>query len=435
MSTAAGPAPSRRRPTLSWPSTARGWTGLLFAALVLLVAAWWVRGWLSGPPPPFPPASGDRMVAAAGAGWPTVSGGLDGARRTTVEVSLGGSAGWAWSASSPPSTTLVTDGESAYVGLDEGVIVALAVATGEERWRADVPGVLESAPAVAGDRLYVGYRSGSVAALSSASGETLWETQLGVSVSTTPAVVDGLVFAAGNGVIGGFDAEDGAMIWRRELSDTLVPASPVVDGETLVIAAFDRVLIFDRANGHLLSWANLAPQHAPIASLAIDDGVIYVTADQQLLAISTSMRRPWWDGVRPVWDFFHVVGAAPEPPWRPDVWSTSIPHGSFPAAVDREQVFVASESGVLRALSRVDGRVNWQVDVASITAPPVVTASGLLVAGDGRAWLVEPANGSVVAEGLLSDAPLNVVPVESGSFVVTMAGVVRVLSTSADRPE
>ena len=194
-----------------------------------------------------------------------------------------------------------------------------------------------------------------------------------LSISTTPVMVDGSVFVAGNGAIGGFEAEDGTLFWQRTIEDSFVPATPVVDADTLVVATFDEMLLFDRFNGEQLTWARFAPQFAPLASVAIEHDLIVATADGQLMTIETSMRRPWWDGVRPMWEFLHVIGAAPEPPWRPDRWTVATSPKAYPAALAGNVIVLARPSGIVRAHTVEDGAVVWETKLDAITAAPVVT--------------------------------------------------------------
>ena len=417
----AAPTATRRRLSLRPPSTLRGWVALAVAVVVLLVAASWVRGWLEGPPPPFPAVGGQRTAEAPGAAWAVPGGALEGGRETVATPVLQGLS-WRWEASSAPTTPVVTDGDALYLGLEEGMLVSIDASDGLERWRARVPGVLESAPAVAEGRLYAGYRSGGVAALDAASGDPVWEAQLGVSISTTPLVVDGIVFVAGNGVLGGFDAEDGTQIWQRRIDDSVVPVTPVIDGETLVVATFDRVLLIDRRNGELLSWTSLAPEHAPISGLALRDGVAFVVANGRVMAVSTSMRRPWWDGVRPVWEFLHVLGAAPDPPWRPDLWSVDTPPGQARGATAGPLLVVAGSRGV-RAYERTSGGLAWAAAVDAPGAAPVATAAGVLVAGAGEGWLLDDRDGRVLAAWEFEGEAIDALTVEFGSFVITREGI------------
>jgi outer membrane protein assembly factor BamB len=417
----AAPTGTRRRPSLRPPSTLRGWVALAVAVVVLLFAASWVRGWIEGPPPPFPAVGGQRTTGAPGAAWAMPGGALEGGRETAATPVLEGPS-WRWEASSAPTTPAVTDGDALYLGLEEGVLVSIGAADGLERWRARVPGVLESAPAIAEGRLYAGYRSGGVAALDAASGDPVWEAQLGVSISTTPLVVDGIVFVAGNGVLGGFDAEDGTQIWERQIDDSVVPVTPVIDGETLVVATFDRVLLIDRHNGELLSWTRLSPEHAPISALALRDGVAFVVADGRVMAVSTSMRRPWWDGVRPVWEFLHVLGAAPDPPWRPDLWTVDTPPGRARNAIAGQLVVVAGSRGV-RAYELASGALAWAAAVDAPGAAPVATAAGVLIAGLGEGWLLDHRDGRVLAAWEFEGEAIDALTVEFGSFVITREGI------------
>ena len=364
-----------------------------------------------------------RTVAVTSEVWPLPNGGLAGTRTTAAMPVLEGEPAWSWTASSLPTTSLVAAADTAYLGLTDGVLVAIALDSGEERWRVPVPGLLESAPAVVDDRLYVGYRPGRLAALDRETGDTLWEADLGISISTTPVVVDGIVFVAANGLLAAFDAEDGAPIWRQSLSDTLVPVTPAIDDDTLAVATYDRVLIFDRSNGQQLTWVKLAPQHAPISAVAIIEDRIIVTANGQTLAIDEDMRRPWWDPIRPAWEFLHIVGAAPNPPWRPDLWTVALPANAYPAVVTSDVVTIATPSGALRAYDLQTGILRWESESEPVSAAPLGTPRGLLIAGLDTLRLLNSEGGTELSRISLDESPSSVVVVEWGAVVLSPGGV------------
>jgi hypothetical protein len=291
-----------------------------------------------------------------------------------------------------------------------------------------VPGLLDAAPSLAGDRIYVGFRDGTVAALEADTGAEVWRAEAGRAVSSTPVALAGMVVAAANGTVVGLDAEDGSELWRRSYSDSLVTVTPGSDGRSIAVATFQRVLFFDRLNGQQTSWFKFAQQHAPALSVAVAGRTVVAVSEGQVAAFDTGMRRPWWDGVRPAWRVFHIMGAAPEPPWRPDLWSMRAPRRAYPAVVAGGLVIVAGSNGEVFAVSARRGDVVWRQrisDAAGITAAPLLTADGLLVPQAGVIAVLDPATGDELRRLSLGDAVAREVLVTAtGVYVLTASGTV-----------
>ena len=87
-------------------------------------------------------------------------------------------------------------------------------------------------------------------------------------------------------------------------------------------------------------------------------------------------------------------------------------------------------SGVVRALSRETGGVAWEAHFPAMTSAPVVTATGILIGGSEIIWLLDVADGAGLSEWPIGDVPLAIVPVESGTFVLTTDGIQATLATA-----
>lgn len=395
----------------------------LIVLIALIPVAWLLRGWFEGPPPPLPLALGDRAIAAAvAADWPAPSGGAGGDRVTAAAASFAAAA-WEWSPAAQLTTPLVTDGEALYVGLADGRLVAIEAADGSERWSAPVPGALDAAPVIAGDRLYVGFRDGTAAAIDVRTGTEIWRAEIGNAVSSTPAVVAGMVVVAANGVIVGLDAEDGVELWRQAIVDTVVTVTPVSDGRLIAVATFQRVLFFDRVNGQQTSWFQFTQQHAPTLSVAVVDQTVVAVSDGQVAALDVAMRRPWWDGIRPAWRVFHIMGAAPQLPWRPDLWSMQAPREPYAAVVAGGRVIVAGGRGDVFAVSSRGGELLWRLSMSPVTAAPLLTAEGLLLPIANAIVVIDPSSGDelrrIPMDGITA---LDIVVTDGGTYVRTASG-------------
>ena len=161
-----------------------------------------------------------------------------------------------------PRSTPTVDGDRLYVMTTEGVVVCLGAASGEERWRRDLPadfdGYLMKAmgsydwkfsesPLVEGDRVVVtpGHIEALMVALDKRTGKELWRTQgrrLGPVGSDGAAYSSAVVSEAagvrqyvqlvGRGLIG-VAADTGELLWgyNRVASDIANIATPVVHGD------------------------------------------------------------------------------------------------------------------------------------------------------------------------------------------------------------
>jgi outer membrane protein assembly factor BamB len=330
---------------------------------------------------------------------------------------------WEWSAGQEVAVPVVADDRTLFVGLVDGRLAALSARDGTEHWSWNVPGVLDAAPSVAGDRLFVGLRSGEVVALDTHSGAVLWRADTGRSVSATPIVSEGRVFVAANGLMLALDAEDGRELWRDSVDDSLMTVTPALDGGRLAVATFGRVLLFDVRNGEQRSWFRFAPQQAPSLSVAVVQATIVASSSGLVVAIDSDMTRPWWDGVRPAWQALNWMGAAPAPPWNPELWSADAPRNAYPAVVGEEQVIVAGRPGTVRAYALRSGTLRWERRMPPVSAPPVIVDGGVLLAGRNSITIIDSADGMDVTRRTLDSlTPTQVVVSDSGVFVVGERG-------------
>ncbi|WP_162606390.1 PQQ-binding-like beta-propeller repeat protein [Jiangella asiatica] len=100
-------------------------------------------------------------------------------------------------------------GTRVYASLPSGVVAALDLATGAERWRSALGAALLSSPAVSGSTLYVGANDGHLYALDAADGTVRWRFELGSWVASSPAVTGNLVLTgAWDGHLYCFVADD-----------------------------------------------------------------------------------------------------------------------------------------------------------------------------------------------------------------------------------
>ncbi len=142
----------------------------------------------------------------------------------------------------------VFDGSQVLTGTDEGRLLALDTATGNEIWSYAVQSPVVQAPVVSGDGVYFVDGNNGVYALDRA-GKWRWQyrrdppAEFALVGESRPMVAGGRVHVGfSDGMLITLDANDGAVIWTRDLSPEHdrfqdVDATPVVAGGMLLAAS------------------------------------------------------------------------------------------------------------------------------------------------------------------------------------------------------
>lgn len=112
---------------------------------------------------------------------------------------------------------------------------AVDVATGERVWVVPSPGDAPAfAPALADDRAIVSGEDGSVTAMDPATGQQLWRYDAPGVVETVAAIADGVVYVASNGGLAlALDAATGTELWRVPIEG--IPYGITVTGELVLV--------------------------------------------------------------------------------------------------------------------------------------------------------------------------------------------------------
>jgi outer membrane protein assembly factor BamB len=194
--------------------------------------------------------------------------------------------------------TLIAVGERLVYLLREDALVAVELATGDERWSRDAglyDALAELRGAEVGDTLLVGRSSRTVAGLSTADGtfrwsrsfeHPLWAMRAGGEVA--------LVFS--DDATSGIDPADGAVRWTEDDRGWQAASLLRFEGQDSLHALGDRVTRLDPATGARLARSPAPdPDRSMIANTAVADGVIYTAGDDEVLwALEPgSLERRW----------------------------------------------------------------------------------------------------------------------------------------------
>lgn len=167
-----------------------------------------------------------------------------------------------WWRKGPParlSGGLILDGDSLYVGSENGELFALDTQSGDIRWRVHVPGEVVSAPAAGEGRVAVQLGNGVVVALDASDGEELWRHEeevpaLSLRGTSSPVIAaGGVMIGTSSGRAAVLILEDGQMAWDERIAAPTggsdlermvdIDATPVVRGDTLYMLAYNGELI------------------------------------------------------------------------------------------------------------------------------------------------------------------------------------------------
>jgi outer membrane protein assembly factor BamB len=220
-----------------------------------------------------PPAAGAGLVFAGGDG-------LIEARADTT-----GSAQWRRPV---PGRVLSLHWEAGWLiaQTEPGPLLAMRAADGEILWQKDFGSPLSAPPAPAGDRLYLPLNDGRVVALSLAAGEEIWTHKFAEPAAGILPVGDRVFVGGKDNHFYSLSAEDADRDWRWPTGADLL-GLPVLDHRRVYFIALDNVLRgHDRNNGTMM-WKRLLPVRPFTGPLLSDETLIVSGVAAELYAYNT----------------------------------------------------------------------------------------------------------------------------------------------------
>jgi eukaryotic-like serine/threonine-protein kinase len=260
------------------------------------------------------------------------------------------------------ATPLVIDG-AIVVGDRDGVVHALDPQNGAERWRATVDGPIAGAAADADGSIVVATESASGYRMDPSSGEIAWRSDLPGGVSRSIAATDELVYCAVSG--GGLVAlrtSDGTVAWQAEVASSGAGGTPTIAGGLVYAAtgldsddpATRGLVALDARTGEE-RWRLPSPTGEVMYAPAVADGSAYIVAeDESVTAVDAETGKVRWST------------------------TTGSPNDALPS-VWGDTVYVATTGGALQALDTLTGTLDWEVPIRGVPYAPVVTGGLVLV--------------------------------------------------------
>lgn len=286
-----------------------------------------------------------------------------------------------WNEQTPSCGRPATDGQSLYLGYEDGGLAAFGV-NGEARWETEVGDFPRVVVAAAG-RVYALTDAGVLAAFAASDGERLWsgeqsrsdaadaedgagENDAG-SDAALAAAAQGVYVRRANGISGSTITavdRDGGRRWETQIAAESRNGriAPVVGDDALYVPGSSALFALSLRDG-TERWSKEVRGHraSDTRSVAVADGAVYHVADRTLYARDAA------DGSEN-WQF------------APSDWRGV----TSPPTVADEGVYVGV-TGALYAIARGDGSVRWQVENDGVRSAPLVVGPTVVVATEGGA--------------------------------------------------
>ena len=290
------------------------------------------------------------------------------------------------------------DGAAYVAGLD-GTLYALALDTGQVKWKYETGEEIKSSPLAAAGSVYFGDELGRFHAVDAASGEPRWTVEADSSITGAANLGPSgcLVFGSYDNFIYCVEPEDGTVRWKVE-TEGYVHGTPALAGGQAISSGCDGYLrLVDVESGEETGAVGLGGYVA--ASPAVRDGRIYVgTFEARVLALDLESKKIVWKYEDPEHRFpFYssaavtaervIVGGrdkrvhALDPKTGEAVWThASKARVDASPVVSGDRVFVADQNGELTALALADGKVLWSFDTGdSFAASPAIGGGRLVI--------------------------------------------------------
>ena len=304
------------------------------------------------------------------------------------------------------------DDHVVYAASHDGEVLAVAVATGKQRWIKRLKLPLSAGPSAAFGLVVLGSTKGSIIALDAATGKERWRTHVNSELLSAPAISENVVVIRSvDGRLRGFEATTGKELWQVEQQVPRLSlrgtATPLIVKE-LAISGFDngKVMAVNLNSGDTVWDTALASPHGrtELDRLVDVDSAVRVVGDNVFAAgfqgrtamLALDSGQIWW-----AHDMSSYRGLA----------------------VDVENLFVTEADGVVVGLRQRDGSEIWRNDRLQRRglSTPVATSTAVVVADyQGYLHWLDKATGTLVARERVSKFRVGNPPVADEDTVVVL---------------
>jgi outer membrane protein assembly factor BamB len=321
---------------------------------------------------------------------------------------------WTYDAGTDPieSSAAIADGV-VYVGSASGLLIAVDLATGKERWKyKTAQDVEESSPAVsaASGTVFVGDLSGMFHAVDTATGKAKWTFKTGSEIKSSPVVfidagVEKVLIGSYDQTLYCLNAKTGEVLWRFTIKGP-VHATPAIANGVAYLTGCDEVFYGVRLSDgkevqHLRSGAYTGASPALMPPMAF-----FGTFNNDVLAANIVTKRLVWRYEHPVRHFPFYASAAVtpnlvivggrdkmvhalNPKTGKAVWTfTTKARVESSPAVAGKRIYVGSNDGLFYVLDLATGKKLWEFNAGGpLSASPAIAAGRIVIGSqDGKLY-------------------------------------------------
>ena len=326
---------------------------------------------------------------------------------------------WVFDAGDFLKSSVVVTGGIAYVGADTGILHALDVETGKEKWQYKTGLGIEAPPLVHEGMVYVGSTDGFLYALDAASGKLKWKYETDGEImgaanqAMRPKSKDSVIVVGSyDNFVHCVDAKKGGVIWKFETQNYVNGVPTIYDNKHVVFGGCDSVLyVVNLESGTLVRSVEV---EAPIAaSVAVGDGVGYVgNMDRAVMAFDVETGKVVWN-------------------YR----NKSFPYFSSPALTQKHVLIGGRDKG-LHCIKRISGKLEWRFAARGrIDSSPVVADDKIVFGSmDGKLYVVSLQDGKEISSYEVGEA-ISSTPALAGGriFVGCEDGKIYAFSTGSKK--
>jgi outer membrane protein assembly factor BamB len=308
---------------------------------------------------------------------------------------------WTFRAGGGVTANVSVSGDLALFSSDDGVLHAVSLADGVERWSFIGPPPMHGPLAIDG-RVYAADGQGFLHAFDLSDGRLLWTSEGSVQGPSDLAILEGhLYVGTGEGVLVAFDADNGRERWRVPVSPAGVSIkAPAASSGLLVTASDDRQLTALDPDTGEVRWTSSVGNDT-VGTPIVHNDVVYLGASPEagngmLVALDAATGTERWridenllapsiiDGVGYTAGSGGAVVAIDLASGR-ELWRTPFQGTVRSPAVAGNVVYItADDARQLAALDRATGGVLWTYEIDGANDCCISVARGLVLAATVR---------------------------------------------------
>ena len=308
----------------------------------------------------------------------------------------------------------------AMVGDASGTVYALALRSGQVRWKFKCQNAMYATPDVSGNLVVFASTDGNVYALEAATGKEVWRYTSGRPIVASPRIAEGMVYiGSSEGVFRALDLASGKLRWQFDGLAGFVETKPLVYDGKVIFGAWDSYLYALDAKTGKLAWKWKGDKPGTLLSpaacwpVAANGKVFIVAPDRKMTALDARTGEQIWRTgtyvvresiglsqdqtrfyVRAMNDFIYALSTSAANPEK--IWEINAGFGyDINSAMLAEKdgvVFYGTKNDLLLALDARTGAIKWEDKLGSgvmNTVVPLSSTQVLTTDFDGKVALVE----------------------------------------------